>query len=37
MKMNLLLSARNEIAFHGLVSHYNATKAVPRQLPQQGT
>jgi hypothetical protein len=34
MKMNLLLSAKNETAFHRLVSHYNATKEVPRQLPQ---
>jgi hypothetical protein len=33
MEMNLLLSGRNEIAFYGLVLHYNATKEVPRQLP----
>jgi hypothetical protein len=34
--MNILLSARNEIAFQVLVSHYNTTKEVPRQFPQQG-
>jgi len=32
-KMNLLLWARNEMAFPALVSHYNAIKEVPRQLP----